>query len=253
MSEPVTMSGHRLAFWERQWRRPDGRGLHIAFEGPEGCGKTTQAKLLASRIGAVATREPGGTAVGAAIRRIVVDGAEEICARTEALLMAADRAQHHAEIVEPALSCGVPVVSDRGFYSTLAYQHYGRGLDAAELAGISEFAAGGPGRHLPDVVVMLVVDPAEAHRRRSARATVDRFENERFEFHRRVFNGFVEMAGRDRYKWVLVDGVGDPDEVEQRVFDAVAAHPIVRTQVMPVRLASNGRRPGFVTAETYLA
>ncbi len=130
------------------------RGRLIALEGVDGSGKSTQSRLLAERLGALLTREPGGTAHGRAIRSIVLEGEALLDPRAEALLMLADRAQHCAEVIEPALSAGRWVVSDRFAASTLAYQGYGRGLETAELERISAWAA----RSLvPDVYVLVEV------------------------------------------------------------------------------------------------
>src|SRR5207253_5726023 len=139
------------------------RGRLIAFEGGEGSGKSTQAARLAHRLGAVLTSEPGGTAVGARIRGIVLDpGVTFLDARAEALLMAADRAQHVAEVVEPALAAGTDVVTDRLVGSSLAYQGYGRGLDVDQLRRLSMEAAGAVE---PDLVILLDVSPAVAAER----------------------------------------------------------------------------------------
>ena len=123
----------------------------IVFEGGEGSGKSTQAALLASRLGAVLTREPGGTAWGRRIRSLVLDAAvaTPLDVRAEALLMAADRAQHVSEVIRPALDQGKVVVSDRFVDSSLAYQGIARGLGLEEIYRISEWATGGL---LPDVV-----------------------------------------------------------------------------------------------------
>ena len=114
---------------------------YIAFEGAEACGKSTQAALLAERLGAVLTRETGGTAIGARLREILHDNeVTELTARAEALMTAADRAQHIAEIVRPALDAGRSVISDRSLYSTLAYQGYGRGFPLDQIFAINRFA-----------------------------------------------------------------------------------------------------------------
>ena len=130
-------------------------GHLIAFEGGEACGKSTQAARLATRLHAVLTGEPGGTAVGQRIRDIVLDpDVTALDARAEALLMLADRAQHVAEVIEPALAAGRHVVTDRYVGSTLAYQGRGRGLDLDVLAQSSSWAAGGVEA---DLVVLLDV------------------------------------------------------------------------------------------------
>jgi len=193
-------------------------GRLIAFEGGEASGKSTQAARLANRLGAVLTREPGGTAVGEHIRELLLDPAvSNLDVRAEALLMAAARAQHVAEVVRPALADGRDVVTDRYAYSSLAYQGYGRGLALDEVRGLSEWATEGL---WPDVVVLLDVPADVADARLGAR---DRFEREAGAFHDRVVDGFRRLADDDPARWVTVDGVGPPDEVERRVWAAVSA------------------------------
>jgi len=190
-------------------------GRLIAFEGGEGSGKSTQARLLAQRLDAVLTFEPGDTAIGRHIREVVLDPAHpEIDARTEALLMAADRAQHVAEVIRPALTAGRHVVTDRYIGSSLVYQGEGRQLGLEQVAALSVFATDGLEA---DVVVLLDVDPAEAHRRLPG--DLDRLEAEGDEFHQRVRAGFAALAA-DR-AWVVIDGSGGIDEVQARVWAAV--------------------------------
>jgi dTMP kinase len=195
------------------------RGRFIAIEGGEGSGKSTQAARLASTRGALLTREPGGTHIGRAIRALVLDGGDAVLAdRAEALLLAADRAQHVAEVVEPALAAGRDVVTDRFAGSTFAYQGYGRGLPLDELHRLSEWATAGLS---PDVIVLIEV-PDDVAKQRMARA-LDRVERAGGEFHRRVAEGFRALAKDDPDRWVVVDGVGTEDEVAQRITAAVAA------------------------------
>ena len=133
------------------------RGRFVAFEGGEGCGKSTQARLLAERLGAVLTHEPGATELGRRVRTLVLGpavGSATVDARAEALLMAADRAQHVAEVVRPALEKGLDVVTDRFSGSTLAYQGYGRGLPLDDLRWLTRWASGGLE---PDAVVLIEV------------------------------------------------------------------------------------------------
>jgi len=192
--------------------------LYVALEGVEGCGKSTHARRLGDRLGAVVTREPGGTRIGALLRGILADTANtDMDARTEALLMAADRAQHMAEVIEPALAAGSHVVSDRSVYSTLAYQGHGRGLRIERLLDISAWALRD---RLPDVVVLLEV-PDDVMRERLAKRDLDRFEREGPEFFERVAAGFRALRDADPVRWVTVDATLPKDDVEHAVHAAV--------------------------------
>lgn len=189
------------------------------LEGGEGCGKSTQAALLASRLGAMLTREPGGTATGERLRALILDPAlPRLSVRAETLLLLAARAQHVAEVIEPALAAGTDIVCDRFSGSTVAYQGYGRGMDVSELDQLSEWAAGGV---QPDRVVLLEVSPEVAAARLGGRGPVDRMEGEGAEFFSRVAEGFRALAATDRQRWRVVDGEGTVAEVAARV--AVAA------------------------------
>jgi dTMP kinase len=196
----------------------------IAFEGGEGTGKSTQARLLAARIGdgAIATHEPGGTAVGRAIRALLLDlepGPAGLDARAEALLMAADRAQHVAEVIAPALAAGRIVVTDRYVGSSLAYQGRGRGLGMDAVAALSDFATVGVEA---DLVLWLRVSPQVRDARMAVRGrAADRLERESSSFHDRVDAGFAALAAADR-RWVLLDGEGDEHTVAERVWAVVA-------------------------------
>ena len=196
------------------------RGRLVVLEGGEACGKSTQAALLAPRLGAVLTREPGGTVVGERIRSLLLDPAlgADLDARAEALLMAAARAQHVAEVLAPALAAGRVVVSDRFIGSSLAYQGYGRGLSLPDLAALSGFATEGLEA---DVVVLLDLAPAEAAGRRGP--VPDRLEAAGEAFHRRVDEGFAALAAADPDHWAVVDARGTVDEVAARVWDAVSS------------------------------
>ena len=189
------------------------------FEGADASGKSTQAELLASRLGALLTREPGGTPLGERIRRLLLDEAAPAPNdRAEVMLMLAARAQHVAEVIEPALEGGRDVVCDRFSGSTLAYQGYGRGLDPGELRRMSSWAAGGVE---PDVVVLLRVEAGVADSRRSGRGTADRIEGEGKDFASRVADGFAAQAAEDPGRWRVVDGSGSIDDVAARVWEAV--------------------------------
>jgi dTMP kinase len=195
------------------------RGKYIAFEGLEGCGKSTHVKRLAETLDAVATREPGGTRVGAMLREILADPDNtDINPRTELLLMTADRAQLMSELIEPTLASGRHVISDRSIYSTLAYQGYGRGLDVDEIKRINEWALN---RVLPDIVVWIRI-PREEAERRLAKRNLDRFEREGAEFFARIADGFAAMAAADPDRWILIDGTLPKDDVQAAIHAAVA-------------------------------
>ncbi len=193
-------------------------GRFIAFEGGEGSGKSTQAALLADRLDALLTREPGGTAAGARIRDLVLDAATvDLDPRAEALLMAADRAQHVAEVVAPALAAGRHVVSDRHVGSSLAYQGHGRGLPVEEVAQLSRWATAGL---RPDLVVLLDL-PVERSQARLGR-TRDRLEQAGAAFHVRVVEGYRRLAAADPGRWAVVDGSGSVEQVGTAVRAVVA-------------------------------
>jgi len=194
------------------------RGRLIAFEGGEACGKSTQAALLAERLSAVLTREPGGTAVGEWARALLLDRElPRLDPRAEALLMAAARAQHVSEVIGPALQSGRTVVTDRFSHSSLAYQGYGRGLPVPEVRRLCHWATQGL---WPDLVVLLDV-PAE--HALAAPAAPDRFEGEEPEFHERIRAGFRALAEAEPHLWRVVDGVGPVEDVAARVWAAVEA------------------------------
>ena len=195
-------------------------GRYITLEGSEGCGKSTHAARLAAALDAVLTRETGGTAIGQRIREILHDtSVTNLTPRAEALMIAADRAQHIDEVVAPALAAGRHVVSDRSVYSTLAYQGYGRGLPLDDVRRINEWAVND---HWPQLVLLLDVDPAVIAERMRKRE-LDRFEQESEAFHARVREGFHAMAAADPDHWVVIDGALPKDEVETAIRSAVRA------------------------------
>ena len=194
------------------------RGTFIVFEGGEGSGKSTQAERLATRLDALLTHEPGATALGAALRRLLLDRTSQalVGERAEALLMAADRAQHVAEVIRPALARGHVVVCDRFVGSSLAYQGIGRELGVDEIGALSTFATGGL---VPDAYVLLDVPRDVAESRLTGRP--DRLEAAGADFHERVRAGYRDLATVDPGRWLVVDGVGTLDEVEARVLTAL--------------------------------
>ena len=192
--------------------------MYIAFEGAEGCGKSTQSRRLADAIGAVHTRETGGTPIGQRLREILHDtSVTDLDDRAEALIVAADRAQHIADVVRPAIDSGHHVVSDRSVYSSLAYQGYGRGLPLHELKELNRWAISDL---WPDLVILLSVPP-EVGRDRMLRRELDRFERAGDEFHLRVDAAFTEMAAGDPTRWVTVDASGPLEAVAGQIRDAV--------------------------------
>lgn len=196
------------------------RGRLIALEGIDGCGKSTQARSLAGSLGAVSTHEPGATELGRALRALVLDPDRAgPVPRAEALLMAADRAQHVEEIVLPALAEGRWVVTDRFSGSTLAYQGWGRGLATDSLRKMVGWAAGGIEADLS----VLVDVPVEVARQRIGTSSPDRLERLDPDFHERVRHGFVALARADPDHWAVVDGTAPPDEVAAAVRAEVAA------------------------------
>jgi dTMP kinase len=200
------------------------RPPYIAFEGAEGCGKSTQAARLAPTIGAVLTRETGGTPIGARLRELLHDTTvHNLHPRAEALIAAADRAQHIAEVVLPALDSGRAVVSDRSVYSSLAYQGYGRELDVDEIGHLNEWGTGGV---WPTTVVFLDT-PDEVIAERMSRRDLDRFEAAGEEFHARVLAGFRTMAAADPDRWITVQAVGSVDRVAAEIRAALAERGVV--------------------------
>ena len=202
-------------------------GRLIAIEGGEGVGKSTQAALLASAIGAELSREPGGSPIAERIRDLLLDRASgTLTPRAELYLLLAARAEHLTVLIEPALAAGHDVVVDRFAGSTLAYQGYGRGLPVEEVRRACDLASGG---RWPDLSVLLDVPREIAERRRAAqRAQLpgvrpDRIEAEEPGFHRRVNEGFRSIAADDPAHWVVVDGSASSSEVGVVVLAAVRA------------------------------
>ena len=194
------------------------RGNYIAFEGLEGCGKSTHVTRLATALNAVATREPGGTETGAALRATMLDAKNtSLSPRSEALMMAADRAQHIQEVVLPAIESGRHVVSDRSVFSSLAYQGYGRQLDLGSLRQLNSWAIQDV---WPDLVIFIDVSMDVLFERLKKRE-LDRFEREDRSFFERVLHGFHEMAKSEPSRWLIIDGSPPKDELETIIRQAV--------------------------------
>lgn len=201
-------------------------GLFITFEGGDGSGKSTQALMLTQWLTGegrtvVRTREPGGTEVGIEIRELVLHHRGEIDPRAEALLYAADRAQHVATLVRPALERGEIVIQDRYFDSSVAYQGAGRVLDAAEIRNLSLWASESL---IPDVTILLDLDETVARARLDAAAKrFDRLENEKAEFHSRVRRGFLDLAAAEPERFLVLDAALPADELATLIRERIAA------------------------------
>ena len=200
-------------------------GLFIAFEGADGCGKSTQVRFLTKYlkeqgVDVLSTREPGGCPVSERIRDIVLDrDVENMSAQTEALLYAAARAQHVYEVIRPAVEAGRVVLCDRFIFSSLAYQGYGRQLGVDEVRAINEFAITGC---MPDITVFINIPPERAFERMNELKVHDRIEREDISFHERVFRGFIELSKSEEI--MLIDASGTKFET----------HELIKQKLMPV-------------------
>ncbi len=199
------------------------RGVFITFEGGDGAGKSTQVARLAQELerrghAPLVLREPGGTAVGEGVRRILLDPSHAgMTAEAELLLFAASRAQLTREVIRPALDAGTVVLCDRYADSSVAYQGYGRGLDLERVRAVNEFATGGL---VPDLTILLDVVPDEGIAAATPEAA-DRLEREELAFHERIRAGYVEMARREPERFVVVERA-DVETVWQTVRRACA-------------------------------
>lgn len=207
------------------------RGHFITFEGGEGCGKSTQIKMLADALHArgievVLTREPGGTLLGEAIRGLLQHDTcgEPPCPSAEVLLFGAARTQLVNNVIRPALERGAWVLSDRFFDSTYAYQGYGRGFDLGKLKMIMNFATGGLS---PDMTFLLDADSRiekeRLERRIAAGQAADRFEREADDFHERVRNGFRKLADDEPERFRVIDTSGAIEETAGRILSELSA------------------------------
>ncbi len=189
------------------------RGVFITFEGGDGSGKSTQIQSVREWFESrgrevIVTREPGGTELGTEIRRLVQNGPEDVDARTEALLYAADRAYHVATVIGPALERGAVVLGDRYIDSSLAYQGAARSLGVDEIASLSAWATQGL---YPSLTFLLDLPPEVGARRRTD--APDRMERESMDFHERVRHQYLRLADAEPDRIVVIDAVGTVDEV----------------------------------------
>ncbi len=206
-------------------------GYFITFEGPEGGGKSTQARLLAERLRAAGypvtlTREPGGTPAGEAIRAIWDDPARsDLLPITDLLLLCAGRAQHVGALIRPALERGEIVISDRYADSTRAYQGYGSGLDFATIETLLQIATGGL---TPDLTILLDIPAAEGLARRHSASQagsnpLDRLDQRSLEYHQRVHAGYLQLAAQEPERWVIFDACEDPQTLAAAIWQTVQA------------------------------
>jgi len=198
-------------------------GLFVVFEGGDGVGKSTQVVELVSRlrnrrIEPVVTRQPGGTPIGAKLRELLLDpGHPELTARTEALVYAADKAQHVEEVILPALAQGKVVVCDRYVDSMIAYQGAGRVLDLTEVEQVARWATGGL---RPDLTVLLDIDPAEAVANIRQQ---DRLEAAGLDFHRRAREHFLRLAGEDPERYLVLGARESRESIAEKIAEKVFA------------------------------
>lgn len=218
------------------------RGFFITFEGGEGAGKSTQIDRLANKLRAkkydvLLTREPGGSPGAEAVRHVLLSGAAEpFGPKMEALLFAAARSDHVEQMIRPAVERGAIVLCDRFLDSSRVYQGVTGGLDSAFMASVERVAVNGM---MPDMTLILDIDPAEGLRRATARRGdshgPDRFEKETLAIHRRRRDAFLAIAGAEPERCIVIDASRDPDEVEDILAAAVFAALEAR---MPARRAA---------------
>jgi dTMP kinase len=238
---PASANGHQPPAPEVAARR----GLFIALEGGEGAGKTTQARLLAIWLreqgyDVITTREPGATKVGMRLRAVLLDTAHAgLSARAETLLYAADRAEHVASVINPALDRGAVVVTDRYVDSSLAYQGAGRKLPAAEVARVNQWATGGL---VPDLTVLLDMPPAHGLGRRARSA--DRLEAEPLDFHERVRSGFLALARAEPQRYLVLDASRPAAELSTEIQERI--RDMLPDPVPPMAEANTGSFPAIV-------
>ena len=200
--------------------------LFITLEGPEGGGKTSQAQRLAEYLRAeglevLLTREPGGSPIGDQIRNVIMQLENtDMDARTEFLLFSASRAQHIAEVIRPGLENGLTVISDRFFDSSLAYQGYGQRLSLETLKAITIFATGGL---TPDLTLLLDLPVEEGLHRREADGNWNRMDAYDIDFHRRVRQGYLKLAGENPDRWVILSAEQSVDALQDEIRQAVMA------------------------------
>ena len=198
-------------------------GLFITFEGGEGCGKSTQSRLLLKKleqqnVPVVLTHEPGGTTLGNELRKTLKRKRDSsISSQAELFLLAASRAQLVTEVIRPALEAGKVVVCDRFTHSTMVYQGYGRGLDFTAIKMVNNMATGNLN---PDLIIFLDISPEQGLARKQS--LKDRFELEDLSFHRRVREGYLKMAAAEPDRWLVIDASLPKGKIAEIIWDRVS-------------------------------
>ena len=209
-----------------------GMGYFITFEGVEGCGKTTQIRLLADQLASLGyrvllTREPGGCPIADKVRTILLDAENrDMSSLTELMLYAAARAQHVGQVIAPALASGAIVLCDRFCDATVAYQHYGRGIDRCTIDTLNDLACQ---TLCPDLTLLMDCDPEVGLSRARSRIAAttgpkeERFELEQLSFHQRVRNGYLQQSATEPQRFVTLDASGAVSEIAEQIAAAVTA------------------------------
>ena len=199
--------------------------MFITFEGLDFSGKSTQARLLheylqGKKIRSVLLREPGGTKISEKIREILLDkDNQEMIPLTEFLLFSSSRAQLVNQVIKPNLKKGIVVICDRYYDSSEAYQGYGGKVDIKNIERVNEFASGGL---KPDISFLIDIKPAEAFKRTGSRGNIkDRMENKEHSFYNRVYKGFKEIAGKNRKRFVIIDGQKSIEDIHTLIVSTV--------------------------------
>ena len=205
------------------------RGIFISFEGIDGCGKSTQVKMLVEYLNqsgseTIMVREPGGTKISEEIRDILLNRhLDNICDRTEALLMTGSRSQLTNEIILPSLKKGVNVVADRYYDSTLAYQGGGRELDLEWLIKLNHFATYNLD---PNITFFIDIDPKEAQKRKNQEE--DRIERAGIDLQARVRNAYIELAQRFKERYVSIDGNSSVNTIHEKIINEIKMKQLIK-------------------------